>query len=102
MVIKVIAPRPRHDEDALQLKADVLGTSIQIDRANTEPILGITFKRTLRVADNDKSSQLPPCMGTFPLYKIRDYQERLPEKIARKAGVFFPMFRKPSQSLRMI
>ncbi|KAI1413445.1 hypothetical protein F5Y13DRAFT_189352 [Hypoxylon sp. FL1857] len=56
--------------------------------------LRITFHRTIRVPDNQAESQLPPSMGLFPLYKIRDYAHRLPPKMAAKGGVFFPMYQR--------
>jgi hypothetical protein len=56
--------------------------------------LTITFKRTVRVPDNDESTALPPDMGSFPLFKVDDYAESLPVNMAQKGGLFLPMYRK--------
>jgi hypothetical protein len=56
--------------------------------------LRITFKRTIRVPDNDETSALPPDMGDFPLYKVDSYTDKLPLSMARKGGLFIPMYHK--------
>ncbi len=55
--------------------------------------LDISFQRTIRVADNQGHNLLPPSMGTFPLYSVANYYETLPEDMASKGGIFFPMYR---------
>ena len=56
--------------------------------------LFITFARTIRVPDNEGHSQLPPDLGTFPLHSVADCQGKLPQTMADKGGIFFPMYRK--------
>ncbi|KAF2839303.1 hypothetical protein M501DRAFT_1011167 [Patellaria atrata CBS 101060] len=56
--------------------------------------LGISFRRTIRVADNEDTSDLPPDLGTFPLYAVDTYKNKLPESISEKGGVFFPMYQR--------
>jgi hypothetical protein len=56
--------------------------------------LKISFHRTLRVPDNHDKSKLPPSLGRFPLYETRHYAQSLPPQMARKRGVFLPMYRK--------
>lgn len=56
--------------------------------------LDISFQRTIRVPDGQDSSELPPSMGTFPLYPVSSYGKQLPEAMAAKGGVFLPMYRK--------
>lgn len=53
--------------------------------------LEISFKRTIRVPDNQALSQLPPDLGSFPLYKVQNYAHRLPQSVVDKGGVFIPM-----------
>lgn len=71
--------------------------AIRLDRAlpdlTTFPQgVAITFKRTIRVPDNTKQvSNLPPDLGTFPLYQVGEYASRLPQAMARKGGAFFHM-----------
>jgi len=54
--------------------------------------LHITFERTIRVPDNNSSFDLPPGLGHFPLHKISDHVEKLPNHMATKGGLFFPMY----------
>ena len=63
--------------------------------------LEISFQRTIRVPDGKGESELPPSMGTFPLYSIAQYHQKLPHAMAVKGGLFLPMYRKslPSNSI---
>ncbi|KAM0248958.1 hypothetical protein ACHAP5_003167 [Fusarium lateritium] len=54
----------------------------------------ITFKRTIRVPDNDESTALPPDMGSLPLFKVDDYADTLPVNMAQKGGLFLPMYQR--------
>jgi hypothetical protein len=69
-----------------------------LDESNKIKIddLRITFRRTIRVPDNHESSDLPPDMGKFPLYKVDKYADRLPISMTQKGGIFLPMYRKSS------
>ncbi|KAI0009618.1 hypothetical protein F4779DRAFT_640343 [Xylariaceae sp. FL0662B] len=62
--------------------------------------LQIKFMRTIRVPDNTGTSKLPPSIGAFPLFKVRDYADRLPREMAAKGGVFFPMWQKEAMWIR--
>ena len=65
---------------------------VRISRGRLEE-LDISFQRTIRVPDGKGDSELPPSMGTFPLYSVANYAEKLPKEMAAKGGVFFPMYR---------
>lgn len=65
---------------------------IQITRGRAIK-LDISFHRTLRVPDGKGDSELPPSMGTFPLYSVANYTKRLPKDMAAKGGLFLPMYR---------
>ena len=52
----------------------------------------ITFQRTLRIPDDDRSYPLPPGLGDFPLRHIDDYEDRLPDEWLRRGGVLLPMY----------
>lgn len=56
--------------------------------------LQISFKRTIKVPDNNKSSALPPSLGNFPLYEVKNYLDTLPDDLVGKGGLFLPMYRK--------
>jgi hypothetical protein len=56
--------------------------------------LYISFRRTVRVPDNQQKSYLPPDMGKFPLKSVSTYADKLSPEMAAKGGVFMPMYRK--------
>ena len=65
--------------------------TVQISREGGRESLGISFRRTIRVPDNDGTVDLPPDMGSFPLYKVKDYKDKLPENMVQKGGLFMPI-----------
>ncbi|KAH8674098.1 hypothetical protein BX600DRAFT_509296 [Xylariales sp. PMI_506] len=66
--------------------------SIHINHGNKEAVLSIDLNRTIRVPDNNDTNMLPPSMGRFPLFKVQDYAHRMPDDMAQKGGLFFPMY----------
>lgn len=54
--------------------------------------LEISFRRTLRVIDNDAPNHLPPDCGSFPIYSVADHESKLPKTMTGNGGVFVPMF----------
>jgi hypothetical protein len=52
----------------------------------------ITFYRTLRIPDDDKSYPLPPGLETFPLRMVDEFAEQVPADWLRHGGVMFPMY----------
>ncbi len=50
------------------------------------------FQRTLRIPDTDRDYPLPPGFGRFPLRHVEDHAAALPARIARRGGVFLPMW----------
>ncbi|OMP81768.1 hypothetical protein BK809_0006076, partial [Diplodia seriata] len=48
----------------------------------------------IRLPDDDRIHPLPPSTGTFPLYNINAFSHILPEQIAAKGGIFFPMWQR--------
>ena len=51
----------------------------------------VSFKRTLRIPDDNREYPLPPGLGNFPLRHVDDYTERLPAAWRMHGGVFLPM-----------
>lgn len=51
----------------------------------------ITFKRTVRIADDGKVHALPPDLGNFPVRRVADYADRVPAEWLKHGGVFLPM-----------
>lgn len=54
--------------------------------------MGISFHRTLRLPEDDRSYPLPPGLGRFPLYRVSAYAKRLPQAITDTGGAFIPMY----------
>ena len=54
----------------------------------------LNFQRTLRIPDDGKTYPLPPGLGKFPVCKVEDYKERVPETWAEHGGVFIPMYQR--------
>ncbi|CCF44765.1 integral membrane protein [Colletotrichum higginsianum] len=69
-------------------------TSIGVSHGGRKNALSIQLNRTIRVPDNRDTNSLPPSMGAFPLFKVRDHAHNMPESMASKGGVFFPMYQR--------
>jgi hypothetical protein len=59
--------------------------------ANTD--LLISFMRTVRVPEDQKDYDLPPGLGSFPLYDVQQFVDNLPPSMAAQGGLFLPMYR---------
>ncbi|KAJ0335267.1 hypothetical protein COL922a_009470 [Colletotrichum nupharicola] len=68
-------------------------TGISVRHGGKEHALDIHLNRTIRVPDNRDTNSLPPGLGQFPLFKIRDYPG-MPKDILEKGGIFFPMYQR--------
>ena len=54
--------------------------------------LEVTFQRTLRIPDDDKSYPLPPGLGEFPMRHVDDFSSRVPAIWREHGGVMLPMY----------
>lgn len=54
--------------------------------------LRVTFQRTLRIPDDDRTYPLPPGLGAFPLRHVDDFASRVPASWAVHGGVMLPMY----------
>jgi hypothetical protein len=52
----------------------------------------VSFQRTLRIPDDDKTWPLPPGLGRFPIVHVDDYAANLPTDWLEHGGVAFPMY----------
>jgi hypothetical protein len=60
----------------------------------------IDFQRTLRIPDDERDYPLPPGLGRFPLERVDDFADRVPEAWRRHGGVFLPMYQAEALWLR--
>ncbi|MBE2198343.1 MAG: hypothetical protein IAE79_07005 [Anaerolinea sp.] len=54
----------------------------------------LNFQRTLRIPDDDKTYPLPPGLGQFPIMRVADYLDRVPESWRARGGFFIPMYQR--------
>lgn len=68
--------------------------SIRINHGGIEDAFTIDINRTIRVPDNRDTNMLPPGLGPFPLFKVQDFASKMPDDMAKKGGLFFPMYQR--------
>jgi hypothetical protein len=56
--------------------------------------LAIACHRTLRIPDDGGHYPLPPSLGHFPVHRVEDYSQRVPESWRAHGGVFIPMYQR--------
>lgn len=61
--------------------------------------LTITFQRTLRIPDDGRTYPLPPGLGAFPIRRVDDYADRVPQEWLERGGVFLPMYQREAMWL---
>ena len=74
----------------IQLSDDRLIFQFPIVHESAE--LSIEFQRTLRIPDDNRAYHLPPGLGRFPLSRVDDYPDNLPDTWIEHGGVFLPMY----------
>jgi hypothetical protein len=60
----------------------------------------ISFQRTLRLPDDGKIYPLPPSLGPFPVCRVDDYLDKVPEEWKKHGGVFLPMYQREAMWLK--
>jgi hypothetical protein len=74
----------------IELKNDRLAFSFP--DVHPSATLEITFQRTLRIPDDDKTYPLPPGLGAFPLRHVDDFAGEAPPAWLEHGGVMLPMY----------
>jgi hypothetical protein len=72
----------------------VLDIVIEKHAIRIGPHFAVSFQRTLRIPDDGKTYPLPPGLGVFPIYKVIDYKDSLPQKWRAQGGAFIPMYQR--------
>lgn len=72
---------------------------LEVKLGNNDVILigkhfSVNFQRTLRIPDDGNIYPLPPGLGSFPICKIEDYEDRVPVSWKEHGGVFIPMYQR--------
>ena len=85
-----MANRTRKRNKTIQLGSDQL--IFRFPNVHEDAELRIGFQRTLRIPDDNREYRLPPGLGEFPLYRVDDYPDNLPNTWEEHGGVFLPMY----------
>jgi hypothetical protein len=72
----------------------MLDVTIEAYRLRIGQRFAVSFQRTLRIPEDNQIYPLPPGLGAFPLYKVEDYQDRVPPLWREEGGVFIPMYQR--------
>jgi hypothetical protein len=59
----------------------------------------VSFQRTLRIPDDGKNYPLPPSLGSFPISRVEDYADNVPDTWREHGGVFIPMYQREAMWL---
>ncbi|KAI4932414.1 hypothetical protein J4E85_002812 [Alternaria conjuncta] len=59
----------------------------------------MSLERTPRMPDDNKLHQLPSSLGSYDLFSVESYADRLPANIGDSGGVFFPMWQREAMWL---
>ena len=92
-----MAKRTRNRKKPIELNDDQL--IFRFAGVHEEAELAIGFQRTLRIPDDNRRYPLPPGLGRFPLSRVDDYPENLPDRWSKHGGVFTPMYQ--AEALRI-
>ncbi len=74
-------------------------TTIRADAITIGERFSVRFMRTLRIPDDGGEYPLPPGLGTFPIRRVADYRDRVPESWREHGGVFLPMYQREAMWL---
>ena len=86
----IMAKRTRNRKKTIKLRDDQL--IFRFSGVHEDAELAIEFQRTLRIPDDNREHYLPPGLGEFPLSRVDDYPDNLPDRWAEHGGVFIPMY----------
>jgi len=88
---------PTIDRLSIKVEGDRL---IFFNPARKDDQVALTFHRTLRLPCDDKIYPLPPSLGTFPVRRVDDYLDKVPEKWKKQGGVFIPLFQREAMFIQ--
>jgi hypothetical protein len=68
--------------------------TLEGDRLRLGERLSISFQRTLRIPDDGQTYPLPPGLGAFPVRRVADFPDGVPETWRAQGGFFIPMYQR--------
>jgi len=87
----------RHYGEPIDFKITPLPSSKRAIEANCG--FHMSLERTPRMPDDNKLHQLPGSLGSYDLFSVESYADRLPANIGDSGGVFFPMWQREAMWL---
>lgn len=72
----------------------MFGARIENDSIRVGDHFAVTFQRTLRIPDDGRLYPLPPGLGRFPILRVEDHLDRVPQLWREAGGVFIPMYQR--------
>lgn len=91
--------KPRNQVRANLTNRGQLPVHLHGDRVFIGNHFAVDFQRTLRIPDDGGSYPLPPGLGQFPIRRVQDYADRVPESWRARGGVFLPMYQREAMWL---
>ncbi len=76
-----------------------LEVTLHHDRVQIGAHFSVTFERTLRIPDDGGTYPLPPSLGRFPVRRVADFGDRVPERWREHGGVLLPMYQREAMWL---
>jgi tetratricopeptide (TPR) repeat protein len=64
------------------------------EKINVGAHTSISFHRTLRVPEDGRVYPLPADLGSFPIYRIEDYANKVPPHWLKDGGFFIPLYQR--------
>jgi len=72
----------------------MLDISVKDRRINIGERFSVEFQRTLRIPADDKTYPLPPGLGAFPIKRVADYIDGVPDHWKKPNSFFIPMYQR--------
>ena len=72
----------------------MLNVTIDKEMINIGERFAVTFQRTLRIPEDGRAYPLPPGLGRFPVLKVEDYLDHVPQLWREHGGAFIPMYQR--------
>ena len=72
----------------------MLKVTVEQDSIRIGEHFSVDLQRTLRNPDDGAEYPLPPGLGRFPVLRVEDYEDKVPESWREHGGVFIPMYQR--------
>jgi hypothetical protein len=69
-------------------------TLVRDDRLQIGERFTVTFQRTLRIPDDGGNYPLPPGLEAFPILRVGDFADQMPDAWRERGGYVSPMYQR--------